>query len=107
MNIRQALAEAHQRWGLSAHVRDRRRPSSPEARAAARPRLQELKAQLAEFRDPLSRRICKDRISEQRAKVLYRRFSVGEAIFGGSGFLIRGEGDTWEAAFEAAERKIA
>lgn len=99
MNRKQALAEAVKRWGKDAMIQDRPRcASSPEEREVAR-------KQRKYLRDTLTKEDLKKRhkdMDELLFDSMRYRFSVG--IFGGFFFGVRGSGDTWEEAFEAADR---
>lgn len=115
MTREQALRQAVRRWGKRALIRANTNQSSPERRAAAIAR----RAQLKERRDAIDAEInerlsaldwYQQLIAERKAlldeqKSLtgtdYYKFAVGREEMGG--FWIKGEGDTWEQAFEAAD----
>jgi hypothetical protein len=104
MNRSQALKEAVRLWGKKAGVQDDgpTRPSSPELRAAASARLKELNA--ARTKDE-TREARKERM-ELLGQSGHYRYQVGTvmSMCGLSGFFIRGQGDTWEEAFEKARK---
>lgn len=107
MNRSQALQKAVRLWGIKkAAVRDdgKGRPSSPELRAEAAAKLKVMNA--AKATETKEQR-------KERMELLYwsghYRYTVGTVMsLGGlSGFFVRGQGDTWEEAFAAAEQKQA
>src|SRR5438046_783754 len=106
MNRSQALNEAVRLWGKNAAVRDdgKGRPSSPELRAKAAARLNEMNAVKA------------TETKEQRKERMellhwsgHYRYTVGTvmSLAGLGGFFVRGQGDSWEEAFEKAQQKRA
>jgi hypothetical protein len=127
MTNKQALAEAVRRWGETAAVEDRGKKysSTPEQRAAASAELKKLRANKIERIGIFSASIDGMTLAEARATIKKnaeditaqhkreqelqsmawrKRYIVGTLGFG---FHIRGDGDTWEDAFKAADESAA
>lgn len=108
MNKKQALAKAVKIFGKNAMVRDMgaNRKSSPALREAAQKQFAELKSidvkamsheQLVNYRE---------RKNLAAYESHHYRFSVGKVAMG-MFFSVEGSGDTWEEAFDAAEKMVA
>lgn len=101
MNAKQALAQARARWGKRAAVEDMgpKYDITPEQRAAAKIELARLKALPKEQQDR--------KLIQQTASITWRqRYKVGEIQDMGfmAAFFVRGNGDTWQAAFADADK---
>lgn len=120
--IKEAHAHAMKLWGKSAMVSDGKVETSSGLRDAASERLRVLRAEKPEIR-PIEewpeemtlgtyraelkaaqarRRAWREQENAAICEAVRYRYSVG---VGGLWFLVKGQGDTWEAAFEAAERR--
>jgi hypothetical protein len=96
MNDKQALATAQTRWGQAARIEIRTGGySTPESRAAAREKLDQL------ARTGANDKLHDDLFSELHARYRYTVGSVGLGLF----FHVVGAGDTWDEAFAEAESK--
>lgn len=107
MNQRQALKEATKRWGKAAAIRDQKNcDATPESRAAAHKRLVELNAICT---TPELRKQHSNERDDVRGRANWYRYTVGEiGGVGGIQFLrVHGQGDTWEEAFAAADKRPA
>lgn len=102
MNAKQALAQARRIWGKRAAVEDIKIVTSPEIRDKAQ-------QEWLTFKHLKPSERPKNWQSIDSARLRYR-FSVG-SIDNVAGmfnvFHVRGYGDTWEQAFERAQRSIA
>lgn len=100
MNAKGALKEAVKRWGETAAVSDRKdRASTPERRGEALEAMKALRAQIGKRRPTKEERVQLDELFSESQRY---RFTVGH-ISMGIAFHVRGKGDTWEAAFAAAD----
>lgn len=101
MNAKQALAKAQSMWGKTAGVQDngKRLASTPEQRFAARQARAELKGFIVTRED---RRFFRDFDDSLFSQSVRNRFSVGSVEHGGMFFLVKGQGDSWEEAFDKA-----
>lgn len=99
-STRQAHARAVKQWGKTAHVEDRGIPTSPEIRADGQKHADEIRARSKEERHDLRKQL-----SAYRAQAVRYRYKVGEVhSIGGFGmFLVHGQGDSWDEAFDAAK----
>lgn len=109
MTRAQALRKAIKLWGRTAAVRDDGPDlaSTPERRAAAAQKLRELRNTLPTgpwagmtTEDRRARRKLSD---DQFSESVRYRYTVGRIELG-LFFAVRGQGDTWELAFAAAEK---
>lgn len=115
MTREQAQREARKRWGTRALIRAGEKLSSPESRASALQRLRdnrdrrdaidsEVQRRLNEMdwykALMLERRACAEAVKHGTGWACYYKFSVGCDV--GIAFHVKGQGDTWEEAFEAA-----
>lgn len=98
MNKSQALKEAVKRWGKEAVVMDNRIKTSAAERDAAREQRKLLLATLTPEEKKKRHRELDDLLS----RALRHRYQVGK--HGGFFISVRGYGDTWEQAFECADR---
>jgi hypothetical protein len=119
MTDKSALKEAVRRWGKGGGVSKRKSPSSQAERDAGHAEVQRLRAnppQRPTTGDApgdragpeweawrAANRAHQKAINEAMSKAFHYQYSVG-AIFMGFAFEIKGSGDTWEQAFEAARR---
>lgn len=119
MTREQAMREARRRWGGKALIRAAAALSSPEQREAARATMAEANAELTRLKaerkarldaldwlNDLNQQIA---ATQQRASVAtsdahYYKFAVGYDAHGFA-FHVNGQGDTWEQAFSAADKK--
>lgn len=115
----QALRQAQKRWGKRAAIRAEGELSSPEKRAAAKERKDTLRSQKAELEAEITRREVAAGIPEVRAQIqalskpitsemwesMRYRFTVGSVDGVIGAFHVKGQGDTWEQAFDAADAK--
>jgi hypothetical protein len=115
----QAIARLRKLWGARATYRVGERLSSPDARASQLAARKQIAAAREAIRNVIDRRLAatdwyQELRAEERAltnelKTLdvlpYYRFTIGyrDRVLGF--FHVEGQGDTWEQAFNAAERK--
>lgn len=103
MTKSQALHHAVKLWGKAAAVQDYGQPSSPEKRATASAALDKMRAQ----KEPPGGYTKEQRKAKLVlvSDALYYRYTVGTVMsMAGLGcFLVKGQGDTWEAAFDKAK----
>lgn len=112
-----ALAEARKRWGKDAHVRQypKTRDEIPrdEARQimlAARDRVKAIDAEIADrlkaldwYQALMAERVAKRKEADNaQAWALYFRCTVG--TLSAFAFHVKGQGDTWDEAFAAADK---
>ncbi len=124
MTMKTALAHAKKLWGTSAMVNDRgwKNGSTPEERADAMAELRALPDPAKEFRwtwddvgDDMTMwhvRVVTEHMARYRKDLERKRaliggriahqFAVGKVIQPFGAFMVKGEGDTWEQAFEQA-----
>jgi len=118
MTNQQAVAKAKKRWGKTFYVRNSGHFSSPEQRKTALDAVLNARAEIKRIEEEVARRLaeldwyqellkqrreCRQQISNTEGDAHHYRFSVGRA----SGLFneIMGQGDTWEEAFAAADRR--
>jgi len=112
-----AKREAKKRWGNRAYLSNNGHFSSPERRETARTTHREAKAEIEAidkeikkrldelewFREFTKRKAELRKIADKaRGESIHYRFSVGKN--NGMFNLLLGQGDTWEQAFEAADK---
>lgn len=101
MNRTQAMKEGARLFGKNAVVRDYKRPSSPELRAAGLAEAKVIRA------IPLGERTREQRkqLDDAVGRALYYRYSVGQLNASGpfAFIAIRGSGDTWQEAFDKVD----
>jgi len=118
MTREQAQREAKRRWGAKAKLTAGERQTSPERRQAAKDRRDAIDAEREAIKADIARRLAElpwYAEAQARLHALYverrplefephhYRFRVGTS--NGLFNTILGEGDTWEEAFAAADRK--
>lgn len=115
----QAIRKLRAMFGAKAYFRVGNEITSPEKREAGRADRDRLRAEAAAIDAEVTQRLIdtgiQARMDEARAlrkeadqrgwSSLGYRFSVGQLTF--MGFLIEGQGDTWEEAIAAAAKKTA
>lgn len=120
MTERAALTEARERWGKGGGVIKRKSPSSEAERRAGHEELMRLRANVpqrptvrgvpGERTGPeweawrTANRVHEKARNEAFGRALHYQYHVG-AIFMGFAFEIKGSGDTWEEAFDAAKNR--
>jgi hypothetical protein len=124
MTLTQALNRARKLWGKQARVSDSgwRHASSPEERDAASVRYRELVASpptpvTPETFDPTATiadylvaraiytaawRLWREARDEAQSTSNHYRYSVGVVGMGGLAYIVKGVGDSWQEAFNAA-----
>jgi hypothetical protein len=120
MTRHEATRAAAKRFGAKAHLRIRDGRTSPELREASistlrvrRERVKAIDAEIAArlaaldwYRDlQAERRELTAAITMSLGNVAAYKFAVGKIE--GIGFHVYGQGDTWEEAFAAADKRIA
>jgi len=112
-----ALKRAIKLWGKAGAVRDGGKPTSLADRAAARLRFDAFGKDFPEPRPTDDRTIAELKAWEARGRAWrqarseaaaycrFFRYAVG--VSSGMFFEVKGEGDTWEQAFAAAEKRSA
>ena len=106
-----ALAEATRRWGKNAAVRLDKRALVGEERAAATERMREHNAQkptpqYVEGKTTPEYREWRKRGDELLGQHYNHRCTIGAVMFG-MFFEVKGQGDTWDAAFAAVDEAEA
>lgn len=117
MTREQAIRECKKRWGKKFLYRVGQSISSPQVRAVETARSNVITAEVKDINDDIAKRLREtpwyQELTAKKVALLkerqelkhlhYYKFQVGHEQFGC--FLIEGEGDTWEEAFAAVDRK--
>lgn len=104
MNRTQAMKEARRLFGKNAAIRDNGKPTSEEMRKEASAKLPHIRARLAEAKGA-ERKEIRAELDAALGKALGYRYTVGcvQGACGFAWFAVRGQGDTWDAAFAKVE----